>query len=146
MQNTITNITPTDDITSEKMQNTNEGHNGLFTLNFDCIFGPSPQGFYSDLNCSIFLSFCARTRQLKTEFMLEKKFRDLCKEMSNFVKESEDMVQEFKRLSGNDVAKETVHLLRRGQKRDVYKMTRHQMMVNESHLSVCEKHYRLYLQ
>ncbi|GJV11661.1 hypothetical protein Tco_1353202 [Tanacetum coccineum] len=79
-------------------------------------------------------------RQLKTEFMLEKKFRDLCKEMSNFVKESEDMVQEFKRLSGNDVAKDIVHLLRRGQKRDVYKMTRHQMMVNESHLSVCEKH------
>ncbi|GJU30586.1 hypothetical protein Tco_1174175 [Tanacetum coccineum] len=52
-------------------------------------------------------------RQLKTEFMLEEKFRDLCKEMSNFVKESEDMVQEFKRLSGNDCGrKDIVHLLR----------------------------------
>nr|GEV73527.1 tobamovirus multiplication protein 2A-like [Tanacetum cinerariifolium] len=54
--------------------------------------------------------------------------------------ESEDMVKEVERLSCKDVAKKTVRLLRRGQKRDLYKMTRLQMMVNESHLSVREKH------
>ncbi|GJW43231.1 hypothetical protein Tco_0072030 [Tanacetum coccineum] len=44
-------------------------------------------------------------RQMETELMLEDKFRDLCEEVSNFVKESEDV-----------------------------------MMVNESQLSVREKH------
>ncbi|GJV97694.1 hypothetical protein Tco_1549271 [Tanacetum coccineum] len=79
-------------------------------------------------------------RQVETGLMLEEKFRDLCEEVSNFVKESKDVIQELERLSGNDVANETVRLLRRGQKRDLYKMTRLQMMVNESHLSVYEKH------
>nr|GEU88464.1 phospholipase-like, aminotransferase-like mobile domain protein [Tanacetum cinerariifolium] len=54
-------------------------------------------------------------RQVETELMLEVKFRDLCEEMSNFVKESEDV-------------------------RDLYKMTRLRMMVDESHLSASEKH------
>nr|GEW29158.1 hypothetical protein [Tanacetum cinerariifolium] len=36
--------------------------------------------------------------------------------------------------------KETVCLLRRGQKHNLYKMTHLQMMVNESHLSIREKH------
>ncbi|GJR69537.1 ribonuclease H-like domain-containing protein [Tanacetum coccineum] len=71
--------------------------------------------------------------------MLEEKFRDLCEEVSIFVKETKEVVQELERLSGNDLAKETVSLLRRGQKRDLYKMTCLQMMVNESHLSVREK-------
>ncbi|GKE67731.1 hypothetical protein Tco_1521892, partial [Tanacetum coccineum] len=79
-------------------------------------------------------------RRVETELMLDEKFRDLCEEASKFVKESEDVVQETERLSGNDVAKETVSLLRRRQKRNLYKMTRLQMMVNESHLSVREKH------
>ncbi|GJX02568.1 hypothetical protein Tco_0186481, partial [Tanacetum coccineum] len=79
-------------------------------------------------------------KQVETELMLEEKFQDLCEDVSNFVKESEDVVQELERLRGNDVAKETIHLLRCGQKRDLYKMTRLQMMVNESHLSVREKH------
>ncbi|GJS66113.1 hypothetical protein Tco_0680677 [Tanacetum coccineum] len=79
-------------------------------------------------------------RRVETGLMLKEKFRDLCEEASKFVKESEDVVQEPERLSGNDVAKETVSLLRRRQKRDLYKMTRLQMMVNESHLSVREKH------
>ncbi|GJT07063.1 hypothetical protein Tco_0841525 [Tanacetum coccineum] len=72
--------------------------------------------------------------------MLEEKFQDLCEEVSKFVKESKDVVKEVERLSCKDVAKETIHLLRRGQKRDLYKMTHLQMMVNESHLSVWEKH------
>ncbi|GKB72748.1 lysosomal beta glucosidase-like protein [Tanacetum coccineum] len=72
--------------------------------------------------------------------MLEEKFRDLCEEVSNFVKEIEDVVKEVERLSCKDVAKETVRLLRRGQKRELYKMTCLQMMVDESHLSVREKH------
>nr|GEZ96565.1 hypothetical protein [Tanacetum cinerariifolium] len=72
--------------------------------------------------------------------MLEEKFRDLCEEVSNFVKEIEDVIKEVERLSCKDVVKETVCLLRRGQKRDLYKMTRLQMMVNGSHLSVSEKH------
>nr|GFA47449.1 hypothetical protein [Tanacetum cinerariifolium] len=55
-------------------------------------------------------------RQVETELMLEKKFRDLCEEVSNFVKEIEDMVKEVERLSCKEVAKETVRLLRRGQK------------------------------
>nr|GEV39259.1 hypothetical protein [Tanacetum cinerariifolium] len=79
-------------------------------------------------------------RQVETELMFEEKFRDLCEEVSNFVKESEDVVKEVERLSCKDVAKETVRLLRRGQKHDLYKMTRLPMMVNESHLSVREKH------
>ncbi|GKB39752.1 hypothetical protein Tco_0884694 [Tanacetum coccineum] len=79
-------------------------------------------------------------RQVETELMLKEKLRDLCEEVSNFVKEIKDVVKEVKQLSGKDVAKETVHLFRRGQKRDLYKMTRLQMMVNESHLSVYEKH------
>nr|GFD05089.1 hypothetical protein [Tanacetum cinerariifolium] len=49
--------------------------------------------------------------------MLEEKFRDLCEEISNFIKEIEDVVKEVERLSCKDVAKETVRLLRRGQKR-----------------------------
>ncbi|GKF57550.1 hypothetical protein Tco_0171087, partial [Tanacetum coccineum] len=72
-------------------------------------------------------------RQVETGLMLEKKFRDLCEEVSNFVKESEDVVKEVERLSCKYVAKETVGLLRHGQKRDLYNMTRLQMMVNESH-------------
>ncbi|GKB91770.1 hypothetical protein Tco_0964042 [Tanacetum coccineum] len=79
-------------------------------------------------------------RQVETELMLEEKFRDLCEDVSNFVKESEDVVKEVERLSCKDVVNEIVRLLRRGQKRDLYKMTRLQMMVNESHLSVSEKH------
>ncbi|GKC45037.1 hypothetical protein Tco_1062759 [Tanacetum coccineum] len=79
-------------------------------------------------------------RQVETELMLEEKFRDLCEEVSNFVKEIEDVVKEVERLSCKNVAKETVRLFRRGQKRGLYKMTRLQMMVNESHLSVREKH------
>ncbi|GJU12957.1 hypothetical protein Tco_1135353 [Tanacetum coccineum] len=79
-------------------------------------------------------------RQVETELMLEEKFRDLCEEVFNFVKESEDVVKEVERLSCKDVAKKTVRLFRRGQKRELYKMTRLQMMVNESHLSVLEKH------
>ncbi|GKB95258.1 hypothetical protein Tco_0981395 [Tanacetum coccineum] len=78
-------------------------------------------------------------RQVETELILEEKFRDLCKEVSKFVKESKDVVKEFERLSCKDVGKETVRLLRREQKRDLYKMSRLHMMVNESHLSVREK-------
>nr|GEZ83247.1 hypothetical protein [Tanacetum cinerariifolium] len=63
-------------------------------------------------------------RQVETKLMLEEKFRDLCEEVSNFAKESEDVVKKVERLSCKDVVKETVHLLRRGQKRDLYKMTR----------------------
>ncbi|GJW36600.1 hypothetical protein Tco_0059520 [Tanacetum coccineum] len=63
-------------------------------------------------------------RQVETELMLEEKFRDLCEEVFNFVKESEDVVKEVERLSCKDVAKEIVRLLKRGQKRELYKMTR----------------------
>ncbi|GKC17216.1 hypothetical protein Tco_1013998 [Tanacetum coccineum] len=79
-------------------------------------------------------------RQVETELMLEEKFRDLCDKVSNFVKKIEDVVKEVERLSCKDVAKETVCLFIRGQKRELYKMTHLQMMVNESHLSVREKH------
>nr|GEW48067.1 hypothetical protein [Tanacetum cinerariifolium] len=78
-------------------------------------------------------------RQVETELILKEKFRDLCEEVSNFVKESKDVVQELERLSGNDVAKETVRLLRCGQNLDLNKMTRLQMMVNGSNLSVREE-------
>ncbi|GJX10823.1 hypothetical protein Tco_0200682 [Tanacetum coccineum] len=79
-------------------------------------------------------------RQVETNLMLEEKFRDPYEEVSNFVKEIKDVVKEVERLSCKDVAKETVCLLRRGQKRELYMMTRLQMMVDESHLSVREKH------
>nr|GEW61023.1 putative reverse transcriptase domain-containing protein [Tanacetum cinerariifolium] len=79
-------------------------------------------------------------RQVETELMLEEKFRDLCEEVSNFVKEIEDVVKEVERLSCKDVAKETVCLPRRAQKRELYMMTRLQMMTDESHLSVRENH------
>ncbi|GJZ08313.1 hypothetical protein Tco_0542596 [Tanacetum coccineum] len=79
-------------------------------------------------------------RQVETELMLEEKLKDPCEEVSNFVKEIDDVVKKVERLSCKDVAKETVRLLRRGQYRELYKMTRLQMMVNESHLSVREKH------
>nr|GEY49989.1 hypothetical protein [Tanacetum cinerariifolium] len=72
--------------------------------------------------------------------MHEEKFRDLCEEVSNFVKEIEDMIKKVERLSCKDVVKETVCLLRRAQKRELYMMTRLQMMANESHLSVRKKH------
>ncbi|GKB30228.1 hypothetical protein Tco_0869629 [Tanacetum coccineum] len=38
--------------------------------------------------------------------MFEEKFRDQCEEVSNFVKEIEDMVKEVERLSCKDVTKE----------------------------------------
>nr|GEU88777.1 hypothetical protein [Tanacetum cinerariifolium] len=79
-------------------------------------------------------------RQVETELMLEEKFKDLCEKVSNFVKEIEDVVKEVERLSCKDVAKKTVCLLRRGQKRELYMMMRLHMMVDESHLSVREKH------
>ncbi|GJV80944.1 hypothetical protein Tco_1516814 [Tanacetum coccineum] len=63
-------------------------------------------------------------RQVETKLILEDKFRDLCEEVSNFVKEIEDVVKEVERLSCKDEAKETVRLFRRGQKRELYKMTR----------------------
>nr|GEY00299.1 hypothetical protein [Tanacetum cinerariifolium] len=72
--------------------------------------------------------------------MLEEKFRDLCEEVSNFIKEIEDVVKEVERLSCKDVTKETVCLLRRAQKRELYMMTRLPMITDESHLSVREKH------
>ncbi|GKC52658.1 terpene synthase 10-like protein isoform X2, partial [Tanacetum coccineum] len=59
-------------------------------------------------------------RQVETELKLEEKFCEICEEVSNFVKESEDVVHKLERLSGNYVAKKTVRLLRRGQKRDLY--------------------------
>ncbi|GJW37384.1 hypothetical protein Tco_0060304 [Tanacetum coccineum] len=62
-------------------------------------------------------------RQVKTELKLEKMFQELCEGVSNVVKEREDMVEELERLSGNHVANETARLLRRGQKRDLDKMT-----------------------
>ncbi|GKA82560.1 hypothetical protein Tco_0789308 [Tanacetum coccineum] len=49
--------------------------------------------------------------QLETELMLEDKFQDLCEQVSNFVKECEDVVQELERLSCNHVAKETVKIV-----------------------------------
>ncbi|GKC50061.1 hypothetical protein Tco_1072806 [Tanacetum coccineum] len=79
-------------------------------------------------------------RQVETELKLEEKFRELCEEESTIIKEREDVVEELERLSGNHVAKETSHLLRHRQKRDLDKMTHLQIMVNESHLSVHEKH------
>ncbi|GJY64637.1 phospholipase-like protein [Tanacetum coccineum] len=63
-------------------------------------------------------------RQVETELMLEEKFRDLCEEVSNFVKESEDVVKEVERLSCKDVVKDDFsYLLRLRQKHDLYKMT-----------------------
>ncbi|GKF07649.1 hypothetical protein Tco_0041873, partial [Tanacetum coccineum] len=79
-------------------------------------------------------------RQVETKLMLEEKFRDLCEEVSNFVKEIEDVVKEVERLSCKDVATETICLLRHGQKCELYIMTRLQMMADESHLNVHEKH------
>ncbi|GJW90743.1 hypothetical protein Tco_0168296, partial [Tanacetum coccineum] len=79
-------------------------------------------------------------RQVETELKLEEKFREVCEEVSTVVKEREDVVEELERLSDNHVAKETACLLRGGQKRDLNKMTRLQIMVNESHLGVREKH------
>ncbi|GJR16844.1 hypothetical protein Tco_0965371 [Tanacetum coccineum] len=79
-------------------------------------------------------------RQVENELKLKNKFRELCEEVSNVVKEREDVVEELERLSGNYVTKETARLLRRGQKRDLDKMTRFQIMVNEFHLGVREKH------
>ncbi|GKE58648.1 hypothetical protein Tco_1497833, partial [Tanacetum coccineum] len=75
-------------------------------------------------------------RQVKTELKLENKFQKLCEDVSNVVKEREDVVEELERLSGNHMAKETARLLRRGQKRDLDKMTHLQIMMNESHLFV----------
>ncbi|GJR13025.1 hypothetical protein Tco_0795677 [Tanacetum coccineum] len=79
-------------------------------------------------------------RQVETELMLEEKFRDLCEEVSNFVKEIEDVIKEVERLSCKYVAKETVCLVRRRQNRELYMMSSLQMMADESHLSVREKH------
>ncbi|GJZ33421.1 hypothetical protein Tco_0578857 [Tanacetum coccineum] len=62
-------------------------------------------------------------RQVEIELKLEEKFRELCEEVSNVVEEREDVVQELERLSGNYVAKEIARLLRRGQKRYLYKMS-----------------------
>ncbi|GJV17571.1 hypothetical protein Tco_1362894 [Tanacetum coccineum] len=79
-------------------------------------------------------------RQVETELKLDEMFRELCEEVSTVVKEREDVVEELERFSGNHVAKETARLLRRGQKLDLDKMTRFQIMVNESYLGVREKH------
>ncbi|GJX51869.1 hypothetical protein Tco_0885186 [Tanacetum coccineum] len=67
-------------------------------------------------------------KQVETEFKLEEKFRELCEEVSIVVKEREDVVEELERLSGNHVTKESARLLRRGQKRDLDKMTRLQIV------------------
>ncbi|GKD79432.1 hypothetical protein Tco_1342053 [Tanacetum coccineum] len=79
-------------------------------------------------------------RQVETELKLEEKFHELWEEVSTVDKEKEDVVKELERLNGNHVAKENARLLRRGQKRDLDNMTRLQIMVNESHLIVREKH------
>ncbi|GJX92051.1 hypothetical protein Tco_0345377 [Tanacetum coccineum] len=39
-------------------------------------------------------------RQVETELMLKEKFRDICEEVSNFVKEGEDVVHELESNSG----------------------------------------------
>nr|GEV45117.1 hypothetical protein [Tanacetum cinerariifolium] len=54
-------------------------------------------------------------RQVETELKLEEKFQKLCKEVSSVVEEKEDV-------------------------RDLNKMARLQIMANESHLGVREKH------
>nr|GEV75738.1 RNA-directed DNA polymerase, eukaryota [Tanacetum cinerariifolium] len=61
-------------------------------------------------------------------------------EVSTVIKEREYVVEELERLSGNHMAEETTRLLRHRKKRDLDKMTRLKIMVNESHLSVREKH------
>nr|GEX58798.1 hypothetical protein [Tanacetum cinerariifolium] len=48
------------------------------------------------------------------DLKLEKKFRELCEEVSNVVKEKEDVVEELESLSSNHVAKKIARLLRRG--------------------------------
>nr|GEV56635.1 zinc finger, GRF-type [Tanacetum cinerariifolium] len=78
-------------------------------------------------------------RQVETELKLKEKFRELCEEVSTVVKEREDVIEELEILSGNYVSKETTSLLRRGQNHDLDKMTRLQIMVNQSHLGVREK-------
>ncbi|GJT94236.1 putative reverse transcriptase domain-containing protein [Tanacetum coccineum] len=61
-------------------------------------------------------------RQVESELKLEKKFRELCEEVSNVVKEREEVVEELERLSGNHVAKESARLLRPIQRHDMEKM------------------------
>nr|GEV39362.1 hypothetical protein [Tanacetum cinerariifolium] len=61
-------------------------------------------------------------RQVESELKLEKKFRELCEEVSNVVKEKEEEVDELERLSGNHVTGESARLLRRVQRRDLEKM------------------------
>ncbi|GJU00522.1 hypothetical protein Tco_1110860 [Tanacetum coccineum] len=61
-------------------------------------------------------------RQVQTELMLEKKFKDLCEEVSNFVEEIKDVVKEVERLRCKDMANETLCLFRRGQKRTGYSL------------------------
>ncbi|GKC06156.1 hypothetical protein Tco_0997766 [Tanacetum coccineum] len=77
-------------------------------------------------------------RQVETGLKLEQKFRELCEEVSTVVKEKKDVIDELERLSGNHVAKESACLLRRRQKRDL--VTCLHIIVNESHISVREKH------
>nr|GEV35215.1 hypothetical protein [Tanacetum cinerariifolium] len=54
---------------------------------------------------------------MEAKLMREEKFRDLCEEVSNFVKVIQDEVKEVDRLSCKDVVKETVCFFRRIQKR-----------------------------
>ncbi|GKB09741.1 hypothetical protein Tco_0838053 [Tanacetum coccineum] len=61
-------------------------------------------------------------RQVESELKLNKTFRELCEEVSNVIKEREEVVEELERLSGNHVAKESAHLLRPVQRRDMEKM------------------------
>ncbi|GKE46919.1 hypothetical protein Tco_1478177 [Tanacetum coccineum] len=80
-------------------------------------------------------------KEIDNELNLEEKFRDLCSEMMDIVKNVIEYIEELKRylrLRDNVEAVETVRVLKHAPKKDMEKVTRLQIMMDQSHLGMRE--------
>ncbi|GKD70746.1 hypothetical protein Tco_1324836 [Tanacetum coccineum] len=84
-------------------------------------------------------------RQVEIKLMLEEKFRYLCEEVSNFVKESEDVVKEIRMLSselnlfGGPLAVQCAEYLKKLSKTEVLRMLELRKTIKEVHIQVHKK-------
>ncbi|GJZ49159.1 hypothetical protein Tco_0603349 [Tanacetum coccineum] len=80
-------------------------------------------------------------KEIDKELKFEEKFKNLCSEMADTVKNRAEYIEEMEmcqRLWANVEAVETARVLKHAQKRDIEKVIRLQIMMDQSHLSVHE--------
>nr|GFA18279.1 hypothetical protein [Tanacetum cinerariifolium] len=78
-------------------------------------------------------------KEIDNELKFEKKFKNLCLEMADTVKNKAKYIEELERypwLQANVEAVETACMLKHAQNKDMEKVTHLQIMMDQSHLDV----------